>query len=128
LFGPIVGKEAVQGMLLLAAWSANGWLPSGHAVRMALDLGLNRALEQLSEDSEYAKRRTEDEERNLGMIYLALRPSIYAEWYPLVVSARIWLCLYWFDHQFVDRKFLVPFRTDDDLQDEFGYRTSYHPP
>ncbi|KAI0821658.1 hypothetical protein BC628DRAFT_805892 [Trametes gibbosa] len=80
LFGPVVRKEAVQGMLLLAAWSTNGWLPSGHAMRMALDLGLHRALEKLADDSG-AKKRTEEEERNL------------------VVSARIWLCLYWFDHQ-----------------------------
>ncbi|EJF65243.1 hypothetical protein DICSQDRAFT_132801 [Dichomitus squalens LYAD-421 SS1] len=79
LFGPVVRKEAVQGMLLLAAWSTNGWLPSGHAMRMALDLGLHRALEKLADHGE--KKRSEDEERNL------------------VVSARIWLCLYWFDHQ-----------------------------
>ncbi|KAI0769452.1 hypothetical protein BD413DRAFT_85089 [Trametes elegans] len=79
LFGPVVRKEAVQGMLILAAWSTNGWLPSGHAMRMALDLGLHRALEKLADDG--GKKRTEEEERNL------------------VVSARIWLCLYWFDHQ-----------------------------
>ncbi|KAH6913825.1 hypothetical protein BKA70DRAFT_1259564 [Coprinopsis sp. MPI-PUGE-AT-0042] len=79
LFGPVVRKEAVQGMLLLAAWSTNGWLPSGHALRMALDLGLHRALDKLADDT--GKQRTEEEERNL------------------VVSARIWLCLYWFDHQ-----------------------------
>ncbi|KAI0032227.1 hypothetical protein K488DRAFT_78587 [Vararia minispora EC-137] len=79
LFGPVVRKEAVQGMLLLAAWSTNGWLPSGHAMRMALDLGLHRALEKLADDG--GKKRTEEEERDL------------------VVSSRIWLCLYWFDHQ-----------------------------
>jgi len=66
-------------MLLLAAWSTNGWLPSGHAMRMALDLGLHRALEKLADSN--GKRRSEEEERDL------------------VVSARIWLCLYWFDHQ-----------------------------
>ncbi|KAF8738065.1 hypothetical protein AX14_012041 [Amanita brunnescens Koide BX004] len=79
LFGPVVRKEAVQGMLLLAAWSAHGWLPSGHAMRMALDLGLHRALEKLADDN--GKQRSEEAERDL------------------VVSARIWLCLYWFDHQ-----------------------------
>ncbi|KAG9050769.1 hypothetical protein FS837_002713 [Tulasnella sp. UAMH 9824] len=79
LFGPVVRKEAVQAMLLLAAWSTNGWLPSGHAMRMALDLGLHRALEKLAEPS--SKKRSDEEERDL------------------VVSARIWLCLYWFDHQ-----------------------------
>lgn len=52
------------GMLLLAAWSTNGWLPSGHALRMALDLGLHRALEKLADEPN--KKRTEEEERNLG--------------------------------------------------------------
>jgi hypothetical protein len=65
-------------MLLLAAWSTNGWLPSGHALRMALDLGLHRAPEKLADKS---KKRSDEEERDL------------------VVSSRIWLCLYWFDHQ-----------------------------
>lgn len=51
-------------MLLLAAWSTNGWLPSGHAMRMALDLGLHRALEKLADDS--GKQRTQDEEREIG--------------------------------------------------------------
>lgn len=72
LFGPIVRKEAVQGMLLLAAWSANGWLPSGHAMRMALDLGLNQALEKLADSSDHRQRHTEDEERDLGMIKSAV--------------------------------------------------------
>jgi hypothetical protein len=54
-------------MLLLAAWSTNGWLPSGHAMRMALDLGLHRALEKLVDD--IGKQRSEEEERNLGTIY-----------------------------------------------------------
>lgn len=58
-------------MLLLAAWSTNGWLPSGHAMRMALDLGLHRALEKLA-DLENSKKRTEEEERNLGTIYSIL--------------------------------------------------------
>ena len=51
-------------MLLLAAWSTNGWLPSWHAMRMALDLGLHRALEKLADDT--GKQRTEEEERDLG--------------------------------------------------------------
>ena len=63
-------------------------------MRMALDLGLHRALEKLVDSSVSAmsstndpstpiKKRSEEEERDL------------------VVSARIWLCLYWFDHQCV---------------------------
>lgn len=83
LFGPAVSKEAVQAMLLLAAWSTNGWLPCGHALRMGIDLGLHLALEKLADSG--AKRRSEEEERHL------------------VVSARTWLCIYWFDHQCVLR-------------------------
>jgi hypothetical protein len=49
-------------------------------MRIALDLGLHRALETLADPSP-TKGRSEEEERDL------------------VVSARIWLCLYWFDHQ-----------------------------
>ena len=79
LFGPIVRKEAVQGMLLLAAWSTSGWLPSGHAIRMALDLGLDRALEKLAHESDQGSGRTEEEERNLGKISSAVRPAFYAE-------------------------------------------------
>lgn len=87
-----------QGMLLLAAWSTNGWLPSGHAMRMALDLGLHRALEKLAEDGGN-KKRTEEEERNLGTPKLPRQSLIAHPMINVVVSARIWLCLYWFDHQ-----------------------------
>ncbi|KAH9859038.1 hypothetical protein C2E23DRAFT_714158, partial [Lenzites betulinus] len=61
LFGPVVRKEAVQGAWVRAAVSTNGWLPSGHAMRMALDLGLHRAREKLADEG--AKKRTEEEER-----------------------------------------------------------------
>ncbi len=66
-------------------------------MRMALDLGLHRALEKLADDA--GKQRTEEEERDLGMSQLPLRSMrcIYLSY--AVVSARIWLCLYWFDHQ-----------------------------
>jgi hypothetical protein len=37
-------------------------------MRMALDLGLHRALEKLADDS--GKKRTEEEERDLGMSIL----------------------------------------------------------
>ena len=65
---------------------------------MALDLGLHRALEKLAD--EHNKKRTEEEERNLGVYPSKDVPC----WHQVtndraVVSARIWLCLYWFDHQ-----------------------------
>jgi hypothetical protein len=87
LFGPVVRKEAVMGMLLLAAWSTNGWLPSGHAMRMSLDLGLHRALEKLA-DAEHGKKRSEDDERELGSCLSRAVPT------------RINLCLQWFPPAF----------------------------
>jgi hypothetical protein len=75
-------------MLILAAWSTSGWLLSGQAMRMALDLGLHTALEKLAEKNP-VRTRSQEEERDL------------------VISARIWLCLYWFDHQCV-KPFVLP--------------------
>jgi len=88
-------------MLLLAAWSTNGWLPSGHAMRMALDLGLHRALDKLADNN--GKQRSEEEERDLGLLFLHKISQVSGAkaGYHSVVSARIWLCLYWFDHQYV---------------------------
>lgn len=79
-------------MLLLSAWSTNGWLPGGHAMRMALDLGLHRALEKLAETSNSGvassygpmtpgtpstsgKRRNDDEERHLGVSFAVMLPQ-----------------------------------------------------
>jgi len=58
------------GMLLLAGWSTSGWLSSGHAMRMALDLGLHRALDKLADGNE--KQRTDEEERDLGREFSSL--------------------------------------------------------
>jgi hypothetical protein len=68
LFGPVVRKEAVMAVLILAAWSQNGWLPSGHALRMGLDMQLHKALEKLADGSgtSTGKMRTDSEERDLG--------------------------------------------------------------
>ncbi|KAL8278963.1 hypothetical protein RQP46_008632 [Phenoliferia psychrophenolica] len=79
LFGPTVRKEGVQAMALLAAFSPEGYLAAGHALRMALELGLHRALEKIAEGADKGKVRREDEEKDL------------------LVSARIFLCLYWLD-------------------------------
>ena len=56
-------------MLLLAAWSTKAWLPSGHAVHMALDLGLHHALAKLANTS---KQRSKEEERDLGVYHRCL--------------------------------------------------------
>ncbi len=68
--------------MILAAWAQNGYLPTGHASRMALDMHLHKALAKLADGSGTlaGKARSDAEERDL------------------VVSARIWLNVYLNDH------------------------------
>nr|CDI52914.1 conserved hypothetical protein [Melanopsichium pennsylvanicum 4] len=47
MFTPVAGKAAVQAMVLLAAYSENGWLPLGLSIRMAQELGLDRSFQKL---------------------------------------------------------------------------------
>ncbi len=47
MFSPVAGKSAVQAMVLLAAYSENGWLPLGLSIRMAQELGLDRSFQKL---------------------------------------------------------------------------------
>ncbi|SOV05025.1 uncharacterized protein UDID_03077 [Ustilago sp. UG-2017a] len=47
MFSPVDGKAAVQAMVLLAAYSDNGWLPLGLSIRMAQELGLDRSFQKL---------------------------------------------------------------------------------
>jgi hypothetical protein len=64
-------------LVMLAAFSENGWLPGGHAVRMAIDMGLNRSfLSLLQSGMGKGKSQAElEEERHL------------------VVQSRIWFCV-----------------------------------
>lgn len=101
-------KEAVMAVLILASWSQDPWLPSGHALRMGLDMNLHKALEKLGEDVGTfggGKARTDAEERDLGRSSLAffVRPGLayIALVLPAVVSARIWLNCYLNDHTYV---------------------------
>ncbi|EIN14059.1 hypothetical protein PUNSTDRAFT_80092, partial [Punctularia strigosozonata HHB-11173 SS5] len=81
LFSPVTRQEAVQAMILVAGWSENGWLPGGHAVRMALELSMHTAWPRLLKrmQANKAGRTAEDRE--------------------LVVAARTWFCAYVFEHQ-----------------------------
>ncbi|OCF36645.1 hypothetical protein I316_01898 [Kwoniella heveanensis BCC8398] len=84
LFHPVGQRiEAVQSMILLAAFRDNGWLPGGHAVRMAVDMGINRSfLVLLRTGMGKGKSKEELEEER-----------------SLVVQSRVWLCLYLMEHQ-----------------------------
>lgn len=75
-------------VVLLAAFGENGWLPggglsnltqmtAGHAVRMAIDMGINRSFMQLLRTGMGKGKTMEqlEEERHL------------------VVHSRVWLCV-----------------------------------
>jgi len=105
-------------VLILASWSQDPWLPSGHALRMGLDMNLHKALEKLGEDVGTfggGKARTDAEERDLGELYhhcafsvSVLSPrSSHRAFLVVVVSARIWLNCYLNDHTYVEAK-VVP--------------------
>lgn len=88
LFNPVSRVEAVQAMsewmsasaltiALLAAFSDSGWLSGGHAVRMAIDMGINKSFIQLlrSGMGKGKSREELEEERHL------------------VVHSRTWFCV-----------------------------------
>ncbi|KAG8930090.1 hypothetical protein FRC02_004620 [Tulasnella sp. 418] len=85
LFSPVVRQEVVQAMVIIAGWGAgpkdSGWLTCGHATRMALEIGMQRAWPRLLKRMHAGKVSRSQEEREL------------------VISARTWFCLYLFEHQ-----------------------------
>ncbi|KAJ9102354.1 hypothetical protein QFC21_002754 [Naganishia friedmannii] len=83
MFTPVTRIEAVQSMIVLAAFSDQGWLPTGHAVRMALDMELNHCFMKLLRD-------------NMGQ---GKTPDQLDSDRDLVVGARVWFCLYMIEHQ-----------------------------
>ncbi|WVW83043.1 hypothetical protein I302_105060 [Kwoniella bestiolae CBS 10118] len=75
------GREMLQ---IYDTWdSDSGWLPGGHAVRMAVDMGINRSfLHLLRTGMGKGKSEAELEQER-----------------SLVVQSRTWLCLYLMEHQ-----------------------------
>ncbi|WWC61081.1 uncharacterized protein I303_103659 [Kwoniella dejecticola CBS 10117] len=83
LFHPVQRIEAVQSMILLSAYRDSGWLPGGHAVRLALDMGINRSFLHLLRTGMGKGKSESDLEQERS----------------LVVQSRTWLCLYLMEHQ-----------------------------
>ncbi|WVQ97571.1 hypothetical protein IAU59_004685 [Kwoniella sp. CBS 9459] len=77
LFTPVSGIEIVQAMILLASWGETFYRPGGHAIRIAMDLGLHKCLPSLVESGMGARKK--DEEIELDR--------------PIVAGARVWLTL-----------------------------------
>jgi hypothetical protein len=75
LFTPIARIEVVQALIILASWGDTSWRPGGHALRMAMDMGLYRCLPLLKKGG-MGRGKAMDELRE--------------EW-ALVVGARVWL-------------------------------------
>jgi hypothetical protein len=70
-------RDAELIFVLLAAFSDSGWLPGGHAVRMAIDMGINRSFIQLLRSGMgKGKSKAELEEER-----------------QLVVHSRVWFCV-----------------------------------
>ncbi|WVN85319.1 uncharacterized protein L203_100464 [Cryptococcus depauperatus CBS 7841] len=83
LFNPVHRIEAIQGMILISAFQDNGWLPGGHAVRMAIDMGINRSfIHLLRTGMGRGKSKEELEEER-----------------ALVIHSRVWFGLYLMEHQ-----------------------------
>ncbi|TDL22666.1 hypothetical protein BD410DRAFT_212347 [Rickenella mellea] len=85
IFSGIDGLEKVQAMLILAAWSRTsggaGWLAAGHAIRLAVELGMHRSVPRL------AKRMLEKR---------PVDPDIDN---VLIAAARVWCSIYVFEIQ-----------------------------
>lgn len=83
LFTPIARIEVIQALTIMAAWSDSLYRPAGHALRIAMEMGLWRCLGYLAQNG-MGKGRTaiETEEER-----------------PMVVGARVWLTLYMLEGQ-----------------------------
>lgn len=68
-------------MILVSGWSDNGWLSGGHAVRMAVELSMHQAWPKLYKRIVSGKASDSNEDRRL------------------ISAARVWFCLYLFEHQ-----------------------------
>lgn len=75
LFTPVAKIEVVQAMIVLSSWGDTSWRPGGHAIRMAMDMGLYRCLPLLAK----------------GKMGKGKNAQELKEEYPLVVGARVWL-------------------------------------
>lgn len=110
------GVEDVKALILLAAFSENGWLVAGHAVRLAVELGLDRAFGELVRrgmgraEETWERResrgggRGEDEgeardgaEREEGHTQSSRAPLESDR--PLVEATRVWYAVYRLEHQ-----------------------------
>ena len=83
MWTPVARIEAVQATLVLAGFSQNGWLPSGHAVRLGLDMEINHSFMKLLR----------------GRMGAGKTPAQLEEERDLVIQARCWFTLYMIEHQ-----------------------------
>jgi len=103
LWLPVVRREVVQASMVVAGWSTNGWLLGGHAIRMALELGLHKAWPKLLKKIKSGRK---------------LKDQIGSDEHDLIVCSRIWFALFLFEHQIsfgTGRPFMI--KTDESVED-----------
>nr|XP_019049377.1 hypothetical protein I302_03163 [Kwoniella bestiolae CBS 10118]OCF28307.1 hypothetical protein I302_03163 [Kwoniella bestiolae CBS 10118] len=83
LFTPVSRIEIVQAMILLASWGETFWRPGGHAIRMAMDMGLHKSLAYLVEAGMGAGKTPEQIEGDR----------------LVVAGARVWLTLFKMEYE-----------------------------
>jgi len=74
---PIRNASIADNIVLLAAFNDHGWMPGGHAVRMAVDMGINRSFVTLLRSGMGKGRSPEELEEDRD----------------LVVQSRVWFCV-----------------------------------
>ncbi|TIC10731.1 hypothetical protein E3Q14_02644 [Wallemia mellicola] len=82
MFLQMTRKEAVQALLLFSAFQDNSWLVGGHAVRVAYEVGLDKAIPKLVRRQNKVPKSPPDEDER-----------------QIVAAVRIWLCLYIHEQQ-----------------------------
>ena len=83
MYSPVT-RQAIQAMVVIAGWSTDGgWLSLGHAIRMAMEIGMHKAWPNLFKRIKSGKMSDDEDER------------------MLVISTRTWFCLYVFEQQCV---------------------------
>lgn len=83
LFIPIARLEVVQALIIMSAWSESLYRPAGHALRIAMEMGLWRCLSYLAQSGMGKGRNKAELEEDR----------------PLVMGARAWLGLFMLEGQ-----------------------------
>ncbi|KAK9350686.1 hypothetical protein V1523DRAFT_445196 [Lipomyces doorenjongii] len=109
MFEPSVKIESVQAMIILAAWSDAMWFAVGHALQMAVHLGLSQTLPKLLSDIGMSNIRKPNKRNKI-----------------LARQVRTWLTLYYLEQEIaagLGRPARVEAVTEETLREFLQYPT-----